>query len=373
MKSISILQSNLSLGLSTVSHAISTHSTIPILLNIHLSFSKKYLTLFSTDLEIGIETKVICEKSEPFTTTVPANVFIELVNTIPADQIINLDFDEALNNMQIKVGKSVHNIKCIPADDYPKPPANKAVETFTLDLQTFKDTVSRVLFAASDEDAKPVLASAIFCVEPDKIVIYATDGFRASLRTLLVDTKVTPDEELKIVIPSFAISEAAKIFREDNVIFSFGDTIFILQCGRTKIFSQVVAGNPPDYNLIQLLVDSVKETSVKVSCPEFSMICKQADIFARKDENQFLKITTDLTGITITGNAQQIGDSTGNINALVVGPSITMSVSSAYLREFLTAAKTSMIEMRMKDPRHPLVIYIEELPGYFHMLMPVAG
>lgn len=370
MKSAKIYQEQLITGLSTVNRAISSHVVLAILSNILLTFTEKNLTLFATDLEMGIETVVPCEQSEPFTTTIPAKIFNDLIATMPG-QLIELQYNEDTDTMTVKGSKSVHNIKCIPPVDYPKPLGKIPKELFSLDTTNFKATVSRILFAASEEDNKPVLNSVVFSVEDEQIVIYATDGFRASLRKLLVPTAKL--EASKIIIPSIIVSEAAKVFTGDAVAFSFTSNLAIFKCGKTKVYGQIVDGKAPDHLLIQQMIDSITQSTINLSVTDFGLLCKQADIFVSKDEKKFLHLSIDLTGMTVTGSAQQIGDSTGRINGLVTGAPIEISVSSTFLREFLDAAKTPSIKMCMKDSRSPIVIYLDELPGYWHMIMPVAG
>lgn len=368
MKNVSIFQEVLIGGINTVNRAVSQRVVIPILSNILLKFTKKNLTLFATDLEFGIETVVPCEQSEAFETTIPAKIFSELIATMPG-QLIHLEYNEDNDTLTIKGAHSTHNIKCIPSNDYPKPSTEKFKEAFILDTTVFKSSISRILFAASEEDNKPVLSSVIFSVEKGQIIIYALDGFRASLRTIPVEEQVAiPD---KIIIPSLVVSEAAKIALGPNVSFGFTQTTVVMKSGKTTIYGQIVDGKAPDHKLIEVLVSGIKDCSVVVNTAELSLLCKQADIFASKNDTQNILLETDLTGISVIGNANQIGDSNGHANATVTGAAVKISLSSAYLREFLEASKSPSVTINMADSKRPVVIRITELPGYWHMIMPV--
>lgn len=369
MNSAKIVQEDLLTGLNMVNKAIGARVVMPILLNICLTFNKEGLTLFATDLELGIETTVPCKKNDTFTTTIPAKIFTDLIATLQS-QVIDLQYNEETETMTVKGTKSKHNIKCIPSKDFPKPPAKNSKEMFSLETTAFKTSISRILFSASEEDNKPVLKSVIFALEKKEVVIYATDGFRASLRTLPV--KGLKVESTKIIIPSIVVSEAAKVVDGEKVSFSFNQNLVTITSDKTKVYGQVVAGKAPDHKLIEQMIQGIQSVIVKVNTAELLNLCKQADIFASKDELKFLRMDTDLTGITITGNAQQIGDSTGKINAAVTGAPMNISVSSSFLREFLSAIKTPEVQINMKDSKSPIVVYAEEVPGYWHMIMPVA-
>jgi DNA polymerase III subunit beta len=369
MKTAKIYQDQLLAGLNTVNRAIGTHGILAILSNVLMTFSEKDLTLFATNLEIGIETIVPAEKCEPFKTTVPAKLFYDLIATMPG-QLITLEYDDLTDNIKVNGTKSHHNIKCISAVDYPESKRPDSLEVFSIDSTVFKQTISRVLFAASEEENKPVLSSAVFSIEEDQLVIYATDGFRASLRT--IPMKGLHAYERKIIIPSMAVSEAAKIASEESAVFSLTNSTVVIKCGRNTIFSQLIDGKAPDHKLIDTLIQSIQTTTVRVNTGELSMLCKQADLFASKDDKKYILISADLTGLSITASAQQVGDSEGHVNATVEGSPLKISLSSAYVREFIDAAKTPTITIKMKDARSPSVFYVDDLLGYWHMIMPVA-
>ena len=76
-------QQDLARGLSTVSHAVSTRSTLPILSNVLLAAENGRLRLSATNLEIGITCWVPANIQEEGTTTSPARLLTDFVNTLP--------------------------------------------------------------------------------------------------------------------------------------------------------------------------------------------------------------------------------------------------------------------------------------------------
>src|SRR6266851_7252106 len=81
---ITCKQQDLNRGLSAVSHAVSNRSTLPILANILLATDQGRLKLSATNLEIGINCWVDAEIVEEGTTTVPARLIADFVNSLPA-------------------------------------------------------------------------------------------------------------------------------------------------------------------------------------------------------------------------------------------------------------------------------------------------
>lgn len=370
IKTIKIYQEQLLLGLTTVNKAVSTKTVLPILSNILLTFSNKKLTLFATDLEISIETTVNFEEGDDFQTTVPSTLFTNLISTMPS-QLITLEYDDVKDNLKVIGLKSKHNIKCISSKDYPAKPADIENKLFEIDTSSFKDSISRILFAASEEDTKPVLSSIVFSIEDEKIVAYATDGFRASLRTILLPTSLS--ETRSINIPSYAISEASKILNGDVIEFYSSENSIVLKSSVTSIFCQLIEGKAPDYTLINTFVENINSTILKVNTVELNLLCKQADLFVSQESSRNLKLEVDSSGLTISSASLQVGDSVGKINGVFQGQPIRVVLSALYLREFLEAVKLPYLTIKLKDGKSPVVFVLEELPNYFHMMMPIVN
>jgi DNA polymerase-3 subunit beta len=76
---VTVLQENLSHGLSTVSRAVSPRSTLPVLANVLIATDEGRLRLSATNLELGITCWIGSKIEEDGSTTVPARTFSDLV------------------------------------------------------------------------------------------------------------------------------------------------------------------------------------------------------------------------------------------------------------------------------------------------------
>src|SRR5579885_2999312 len=80
-------QQDLAKGLSTVSHAVSTRSTLPILSNILLVAEGDQVRLSATNLEIAITCWVPARIQEEGRTTSPSRLFTEFVGNLPQGDV----------------------------------------------------------------------------------------------------------------------------------------------------------------------------------------------------------------------------------------------------------------------------------------------
>ena len=90
---VSVSQPNLAQALSIVSHAVSSRSTLTILENILITTEQDRICLAATNLELGLRYWIPAQIEQEGSITVPARMFTDLVNTMPADTV-NLQLNE---------------------------------------------------------------------------------------------------------------------------------------------------------------------------------------------------------------------------------------------------------------------------------------
>ena len=138
---ITCKQQDLSRGLSAVSHAVSSRSTLPILANILVATDHDRLKLSATNLEIGINCWVDAQVHEEGTTTVPAKLLTDFVNSLPQASV-DISVPEGSNRMSIKSLRSSANIKGMDASEFPLiPSAEGGEEPVLLDATLLKEMI----------------------------------------------------------------------------------------------------------------------------------------------------------------------------------------------------------------------------------------
>ena len=118
---VTILQESLTRGLSLVSRAVSPRSTLPVLSNVLVATDEGRLRLSATNLELGITCWIGAKIEEEGSTTVPARTFVDLVATLPAEQV-SLNLNAQTQTLNVRCGASNTDIKCIDAQEFPPLP-----------------------------------------------------------------------------------------------------------------------------------------------------------------------------------------------------------------------------------------------------------
>ncbi len=178
---VSVSQQQLAHGLGIVSRAVSSHSTLQVLSNILVATDEGRLRLSATNLELGISCWIGAQIEEEGAVTVPARTFNDLIGTMPSDGV-KLTLDERTQTLNVVCGSSNTDIKGIDAQEFPPMPVPNLENGIELNVADLKEMIQQVAFAASADDARPVLQGVSMTVEGSEITLAATDGFRISVR-----------------------------------------------------------------------------------------------------------------------------------------------------------------------------------------------
>jgi len=372
---VTVLQENLARGLSTVSRAVSPRSTLPVLSNILIASDEGRLRLSATNLELGITCWIAARIDEEGSTTVPARTFADLVNTLPGDQV-QLSLDVKTQTLHVKGGTSNNDIKCIDAQEFPPLPVPEMEGAVQLDVATFKEMIQQVAFAASTDEARPVLMGVLLHVEKDKLTMAAADGFRLSVRKAVLSNPVP--QPLNLIIPARALNELARVAGDsDQPIYMVspknrGQVLFRVK--DVEVVSQLIDGTFPDYQ--QIIPRNYKSRTL-VSTASLLKACKQAEIFAREGSNVARFDIKQANGemqpseVEISATSEETGKNETIVEATVDGGSVLIAFNVKFLREALEIIKTPNVALETSAANAPGVVRPVGDDNFLHVIMPM--
>ncbi|MBS1248477.1 MAG: Beta sliding clamp [Chloroflexi bacterium] len=372
---ISVLQENLARGLSIVSRAVSPRSTLPVLSNILVATDGGRLRLSATNLELGITCWISAKIEEEGSTTVPSRTFTDLVSTMPPEQA-DMVLEESTQTLNVKCGSLNTDIKCIDAQEFPPMPTPDQDAEIEINVKDLKEIISQVAFAASKDEARPILTGVLVTAEDSTITMAAADGFRLSVRSM--DLSANVEKPIKAVIPARALEELARISSDANEVITMtlppgrGQVIF-----RTKdveLASQLIEGTFPDY---QQIIPKSYQTRTLLTTANFLKACKQAEIFAR--EGSLIAQINVIPGseemipgkVEISGRSEETGFSQAVLEATIEGPDVLIAFNVRYLREVLDIIKTPNVALETTKSTSPGLIRQVGEDGFIHVIMPM--
>jgi len=371
---VSVLQENLAQGLNVVSRAVSARSTYPILANVLVSAEEGRLKLAATDREMGITCWIGAKIQEPGATTVPARTFIDLVTTFP-NETIEMELAVRTQTLHLRAGRSNAEIKGIDAQEFPPMPEPDKSGGVELGAGDFKEMIQQVVFAASRDDARPVLTGVLITVEGKTMTMAAADGFRLSVRK--TELKSAADQPMRAIVPGRALNEVARIATDDKEQISMtlppgrGQVIFRLK--NAELRCQLVEGAFPEYQ--QIIPDGYKTRTV-VSTEAFLKAAKQAEIFARESSHIARLDIKPGEGkapgtMEISAQSEETGSNDSKVDASVEGGPILIAFNVRFLREVLDVMKTPNVALETSAAAAPGVVRPMGDEDFLHVIMPM--
>ncbi len=378
---VSVLQESLAHGLSIVSRAVSSRSTLPVLSNILLATDEGRLRLSATNLELGIICWIGAKIEEEGATTVPARIFNDLINTLEGQQQIELSLTLRTQTLNIRSKASNTNIKCIDATEFPPMPTIDINDGISLPISTFKEMIQQVVFASSNDEARPVLTGVFVKGEGRKISLSAADGFRLSRSsTELLESLPEP---ISAIIPARTLSELARIVSDgeqtmnmqipserNQVIFTVGPSEEIQGI---QVISQLIEGTYP--NVDQVIPKSYQTRAI-LSTSGLLKACRQAEIFARQSNNivrlNILPGSDENMGkVEISGQSDESGSHQTEMEATIEGNPLLIAFNVRFLREALEVIKTPNLVLETTANTSPGAIYQAGDTSFVHVIMPM--
>lgn len=371
------LQENLAKGLATVARAVATRSTLPVLSNILLESDGGRLRLVATNLEIGISCWIGAKVDEEGSTTVPARLLTEFVNSLPPGQI-EMELTERTQSLNLKCARYEANIKGIDASEFPGVPTAESIggrDSLFLEPDVFRRMIDQVVFAAATDETRPILTGVLAQFHQGSLTLAAADGFRLSVTS--ADVGVDLDETVSVIIPARALGELSRVSSEQQdpieLIITPSRNQILFHLTDTDLVSQLIEGNFPDYNQI---VPKSHSTRTLVNTQELLKAVKVAFLFARDAANiiRFSVVSGNeltLGQMVVAGTSAEFGDNVSELDATVEGDAIEIAFNARYMIDALSVVGTPEVGLETSTPSSPGVIRPVGGDNFLCVVMPM--
>lgn len=366
---INCKQADLAKGLSTVAHAVSNRSTLPILANILVEAEQRRLKLSATNLEIGIVATIDAEVFESGITTLPAKTFIDLVNSLRPGQI-ELSSEEESFDVHVKSAGSKAMIKGMDPEEFPSIPTEEGEEPIILEAGQLKEMIAQTVIAAADDDSRPVLTGVFTEISNEQVSFAAADAFRLALRVApLQGHKV---DHAPILIPARTMAELARILPNDGavqMVVTPNRSQVLFHTEHIDLTSRLIEGTFPN---IQAAIPKEHKTRVVVETKEFTAALKSVNPFAR-DNSNITRIKIEAAGsVTLEASAEDVGNNITTIDAAVEGPDVEIILNAKYVADVLGVLGTPEMAIEITSAARPAIFKPVSATEYTYVAMPMS-
>jgi DNA polymerase-3 subunit beta len=361
---LQVTQENLNKALNSVARVANTRSTLPILANVMLRTVGNRLSVAATNLDIAINYFIGSKITKEGGITVPARLMQDFVSSLPSG-VIDLELDEHKLHIKTSTYKSV--INGVAVEEFPVMPSISKGQTIKLPTLAFKTALQQVLFAASNDEARPILTGISLHNSGGHLYMAATDSYR------LAEKKIAPTkEEINLLIPASALQDLQRVLGDDDsqtsitydgqqVLFKFDDV---------ELVARLIEGNYPDY---RKLIPAKFAVTATVDRSEMLNITKVSALFARENAGSItIKVDDADKSVSIHSVASQLGENTASTTGEVSGGG-TITLNSRYLLEALQVFDSQKVNLCFNGKLEASVLKEPDNNDYTHLIMPLKS
>jgi len=371
---LSCLQENLSWGLGIVGRAVATRTTLPITNNILLETDQSRLKLVATNLEMAISCWIGAKVEEEGTITVPAKLLTEFISSLPKDKV-DVTMAPKTKTLSVRCARYEARISGMDSKDFPPIPKVEQGINTTIEIETLRQAISQVVFAAAAEESRPVLTGVDAKIDGSTLTLAAADGFRLAVYKVNLTKPV--GQKLEVIIPAKTLAELNRLMADQqepveiNINPNKSQIIFKLK--NVELVSQLIQGTFPQY---EQLIPQSSSTKATVDVSDFLRATKTAAIFAR-DGTGIVRLMVAPGGeltpgkMTVSARSEEIGDDVGEIDAIVQGGDAKIAFNGKYLTDVLSVLKEAQVSLETTSPSSPGVIKPIGIENYIHVVMPM--
>lgn len=348
-----VLQSEFKGALSRVGRSVAGKSTLPVLMNAHMQVVGGRFELAATNLDTYVKTAIGCNVSldGEWAGTVPHKLLSDVVGSLPNDAIV-LSWDARTATLSMTCGgRFVTNIKGIEADEFPTIPTPVGDSVYIpFDGAALAATINRIAPFVADNNSRPALAGVGFRADGHTMSVASADGFRLAREAVTLGEPLT----FSRIVPGRGLAELARLIGDSaKVDATFTDALAHFDIdGATTFGTRLIGDTFPDFERI---IPAQYTTRAIVDSREFAAAVKLAGYFAAKSQN-VIKLSFADGVVTLSANAAEVGDNTGDVTAITAGAEMAIAVNYEYLSEALAVVPTAQIALEAQNDKRPLVI-----------------
>lgn len=364
-----IEKADLSRTLDLVLHIVPPKTTLPVLSNLLLEVKKDGVTIVSTDLDTSITTTVPAKVKSVGVITVPARRLGEIVRLLPDDKIrFSL---EGETKIRIECGETKYGIMGIAEEEFPKIPAIQSKEKIALPGATLQRMISKTAFAVSKDETRPALNGVFWRVEPLRMEMVCTDGYR--LAKIEKNGKFPVKGRKEFLVSPKALAQMAHLCGEqqnEDVDITVDNNYLVFSFGGTIIYSRLLEGPFPRYEQV------IPKNNEKIAVVERSKAmtaCRRVAILSDTLTHQ-VQVSLDKDSMVLRSNTPDLGEATDQIEAEYGEEKMDIGYNASYLTDILKNIDGEKVKFCLDTPIKAAILEPmeqEKDEHYFCLLMPL--
>ncbi|MFO7171743.1 MAG: DNA polymerase III subunit beta [Bacillota bacterium] len=340
-------QETLAEALSTVSKAVSSKSTIPVLSGVLLEARSDHLLLRATDLELAIEASAAAQVQAEGSIVLPAKLLTDLIRRIPFGDL-EIAVDPGHYTATIRWGRSQYLLHGFPADQFPQIPQPGDESHFIVSQPALRDLIRQTSFAAAHDETRPYLTGVYITLSGEQLSGVATDSVR--IAHTWVPARNPQHLSVQAIVPSRSLNELARVLSTDpeaeaRVAITGNQAFFDL--GSVRVISRLLEGQYPD---VLRLIPQSYGTRATLNKEQFLEAVERA---ALTTKDGAIKLEVGPDAMVIRANTPEVAQVQEELPLTLEGDPLEIGFNARYLIEGLKVLDDPDFLFEFSGSRNP--------------------
>ncbi|MFM1931366.1 MAG: hypothetical protein RL226_669 [Bacteroidota bacterium] len=333
--------------LQMLAGVLNNNNTLPILDNFLFELEEGIATISASDLETTMTTSLEVLTEDKGMIAIPAKILLDTLKSFGGSSIpLNFKVDEKTFAVEVTSDQGRYKLAGANGAEFPKAPPIEEARTFEIDGYMLSTAINKTLFAAGNDDLRPVMSGLFFEIHEESIHFVATDAHRL-VRYTRSDVKagesgscILPKKPLNLLkgITASAASLVEVKYNGSNAYFSFD---------HIRLMCRLVDGKYPNYEAV---IPKENPNKLTVNREQLLQSIRRVSIFANKTTHQ---VRLKIAGTELHVSAEDLDFSNSAIERMAcsyVGDDMEIGFNSRFLMDMLSNLNGEEVVIEMSAP-----------------------
>lgn len=330
--------------LQTVGGIVNANNSLPILDNFLFEINNNTLQVTASDLETTVTSRLEIESTDQGSIAVPARLLTEILKNFP-EQPLTFVIKEN-NTIEISSGQGNYSLAYASGEEFPKTIEVDNPGTTHIQADILANAISKTIFAAGNDDLRPVMSGVFFQLSTEKLTFVATDAHKLVKYTR---EDVKAENNAEFIMPKKPLQLLKNILTgsEDQVTIQYNESNAKFNFDNFVLISRLIDGKYPNYEAV---IPKENPNKLTIDKQLFLSSVKRVSIFSNKSTHQ---IRLKIAGAELNVSAEDIDYSNKaeeRLSCNYQGDDIQIGFNSRFLSEMLSNLSCDEINLEMSLP-----------------------
>lgn len=361
---INIQQKDLAESLQLVSRAIPSKTPLSELEGVLLTGDGEKLSLFATNLEMGLKTELDIEHKAG-SVVLPGKI-VEIIRRLPGETVVlKVNTENFLT--EITSGTAEFQVFGLNAADYPSFPAfsSECSIRFSVKSEDLRRVLKQTIFSVSQEDLSPAFTGILFTLSEKDLQLASSDTFRLAVTSCPVKNR---GEKGSFLVPARTLQEVIRVFpaSEEEIQVAVLQNQLLLNCNNIYFSSRLLTEKYPDVKRVipqKFVGRAVVETAAMLQAIERAAILSAG-------ENNIVSFTI-ADNIMHVRASSKYGIIQEKIPVALEGEEVKVSLNSRFVLDILRIVEGNNCVLELTGSDSPVIIRDNLHQDYLYLVLPI--